>query len=135
MKKFLNLSIFIFIIFALFNSFSSIQAQVVDSSKHKLSIDKVDKKWKVVDKQKKVKKEVKVKKGDSVTWVSDSSDVYFQFNDENLFGTYYAFLEKGDSLSLTVQKKAKKGKYYYSAFIYNDKAYLEGNSPPQIIVD
>ncbi len=113
-----------------------LNAQQVDSSvTHKLSVKKTGNKWKTFDKKKNVEKQPKVKKGDYVVWEADSSDVYFQFIDENLFGVYNAFLKQGESLRLEVGKKAKKGKNYYSAFIYNDKAYMEGNSPPAIVVE
>lgn len=140
MKKLFRRTFYIFLFFGLaFFSFNPVQinAQEVDRSveTHKLTVKKTGNKWKTFDKKKNVEKQPKVKRGDYVVWEADSSDVYFQFMDEKLFGTFNAFLKQGDTLRLEVGKKAKKGKNYYSAFIYNDKAYLEGSSPPQIVVD
>lgn len=140
MKKILQNSLYAVLFFSLtfsFGIFNQTNAQQVGDSveTHRLTVEKTGKKWKTFDKKKNVEKQPKVKRGDKVVWEADSSDVYFQFMDENLFGVYNAYLKKGESLELTIGKRAKKGKNYYSAFIYDDKAYLEGYSPPQIIVD
>jgi plastocyanin len=93
-------------------------------SKHNAAMKKVDKKWKV-DK-------ITAKKGDDVMWSASDSDLYFQFMDSTLFGEYTYTLKKPKTLTLKV--KGASGTYKYAIFRIADSTYVEGNSPPTIII-
>jgi len=93
--------------------------------KHKPTIQKVGKKWKV--------SKVKAKKNDEVTWSATDSDLYFQFMDSTLFGEYTYKLKKPATLTLKV--KGASGTYRYAIFRLADSSYVEGDSPPTIIID
>ncbi|MDZ7292004.1 MAG: hypothetical protein ONB44_19560 [candidate division KSB1 bacterium] len=94
------------------------------ASKHKAVIKKAGKKWKI-DK-------ITAKKGDDVIWSASDSDLYFQFMDSTLFGEYTYTLKKTDTLVLKV--KGASGIYKYAIFRTADSTYVEGNSPPTIII-
>ena len=102
---------------------------------HKISLKKINKKWKAVDHKDHRKTQIRAKKGEKIVWVAENSDMYFQFNDLDLFGVYTTMLKKGEELELTIGPKAKKGDNYYAVFSIEDKAFVEGSSPPKIIID
>ena len=82
---------------------------------------------------KKVKvQKIDAQKDDEVEWTASDGDLYFQFMDSDLFGDYNYMVKKGNTLTLTV--KGKKGTYHYSIFSIADSSYVEGNSPPAIII-
>jgi hypothetical protein len=93
--------------------------------KHQAELSKVAlKKWRI--------KRITAGKGDEVSWSATDSDLYFQFTDDKLFGEYHYTLRKQNTLTLEV--KGNKGTYFYSIFSIADSAYVEGNSPPTIII-
>ena len=77
----------------------------------------------------------KAKKGEKVTWKATDSDLYFQFMDEQLFGTFTLMIKAGETEELVIGSKAKSGINSYAVFHLNEKEFAEGNSPPQIIVE
>ncbi len=92
---------------------------------HSAAIKKVDKKkWKV-DK-------ITAKKDDVVAWSSSTSDLYFQFMDDVLFGEYTYTVKKSQTLALKV--KGASGTYKYAIFNMADSTYITGDSPPTIII-
>lgn len=71
--------------------------------------------------------------GDTITWSDPTSDLYFQFMDETLFGVETQTLTKGKTLTLTV-KTEKNGTYEYAIFRMADSSFVVGNSPPKIVI-
>jgi len=71
--------------------------------------------------------------GDTITWSDPTSDLYFQFMDETLFGVETGNVQKGKTLSLAV-KTARNGTYEYSIFRMADSSFVVGNSPPKIVI-
>jgi len=102
---------------------------------HNVSFNKLAKKWKVHDPADNRKTKVHAKKGEQITWVAGTSDIYFQFPDASLFGEYTLMLEKGQKMSLKVRQNAKSGIHSYAAVCLDDKCFAEGDSPPEIIVE
>ncbi len=102
---------------------------------HKLSIQKVKNKWKVVDEMDTTKTMVKAKRGERIVWIAKGSDVYFQFMDQKLFGDYTRSLKNGQRLVLTIGSQAKGGPNRYAVFCMADKAFATGESPPVIIIE
>lgn len=98
-----------------------------------LSVKKIGNVWKVVVAGT-TTTEVHVVKGQRVIFTAEGSDLYFQFDNTNLFGGHTKFLKNGQKLTLGVGAVAK-GIYVYSVFCDGPKAYAEGGSPPKIIVD
>jgi hypothetical protein len=93
--------------------------------KHNALMSKVGKKWRVGT--------LTMKKDDEVTWSATDSDLYFQFMDSTLFGEYTYVVKKANSLTLKV--KGTSGTHRYAIFRTEDLSYVEGNSPPTIIID
>lgn len=102
---------------------------------HRVSIKKMNNKWKSVDARDSSKTAVKCRVGEKVIWDAEESDLYFQFMDETLFGVYTTSIKRGDSLTLTVDSRAKRGTHPYAVFCLSDKEFAEGNSPPKIIIE
>lgn len=105
------------------------------SKEHPLHIKKMNKKWTVVDALDSTKTRVIASKGENIVWTAKGSDVYFQFGDSTVFGTYYAAIKAGGKLTLTVQPTAKPGRYPYAAFCLTDKEFARVDSPPIIIIE
>lgn len=101
---------------------------------HPLDIKKIKDKWKVVHPDS-TSKPVKASKGEKIVWTAVGSAVYFQFGDSTVFGTYYAVIKAGDTLTLTVQPTAEPGSYPYAAFSLTGKKFATGDSPPIIIIE
>ena len=102
---------------------------------HKVSFNKLNKKWKVHDPKDKTKTKVKARKGEQIVWKGGTSDIYFQFPDASLFGEHTMMLEKGQEMTLKVGPNATRGTHSYAAFCYDDKCFAEGDSPPVIIIE
>ena len=102
---------------------------------HSVSFRKSGKKWKLTRKDELSKRELRTKKGESVVWEAEDSDIYFQFHDAKLFGEHTVVLKKGQKLKLKVGENAPKGSHVYAAFFIEDREYAEENSPPIIIVE
>jgi hypothetical protein len=99
----------------------------IDLTTREIGITLIDTQWKVPNKE--------VSRGDTVVWVApQNSDVYIQFMDDRLVGSYTQFIEKGQSLSKVIGKEARKGDNPYAVFIYEDSVYAVGESPPRLIV-
>jgi hypothetical protein len=77
---------------------------------------------------------VHVVKGQRVIFHAEGSDVYIQFDNDQLFGGHYRTIKSGKTLTLGVGNVVK-GIYVYSAFCEGPKVFAEGDSPPKIIVD
>jgi hypothetical protein len=111
------------------------------SKKHKIAIKKMKnketkmKEWKAVDAEDSLVTKIKVKKGDEITWDADGSDLYFQFMDNQLFGSYTYYLKDGQKLKLTVSSKAEAKTYQYAVFCIADLEFARGDSPPVIVVE
>ena len=111
------------------------------AKEHRISIKKLKdkvtrtKKWKATDSQDTLKTEVKTKKGDTVVWKAEGTDLYFQFMDKDLFGKFNYYLRNGKELKLKVTSKAEAKIHKYAVFCYDGKEYAAGNSPPVIIVE
>lgn len=100
---------------------------------HPLHIKKINSEWRVVYPDG-TRKPVTASKGDSVVWTAFGSDVFLQFPDSNIFGTYTATISAGKTLTLTVKPTADTGSYPYSAFCLKDRKFARGDSPPIIII-
>lgn len=100
---------------------------------HPLHIKKMKNRWRVVHPDS-TSRPVYASRGDSVVWAAKGTDVYFQFADSTVFGTYYAVVKAGGKLTLTVQPTADSGSYPYAAFCVEEKEFARGDSPPIIII-
>jgi hypothetical protein len=101
---------------------------------HPLHIKKMNKEWGVVHSDG-TRKPVTASRGENIVWTAFGSDVFLQFPDSTLFGTYTATITAGKKLTLTVMPAAKAGRYLYSAFCLTDKKFARGDSPPIIIIE
>lgn len=77
---------------------------------------------------------VHVVPGQKVIFHAEGSDVYIQFDNDQLFGGHYRTIKNGKTLTLGVGNVAK-GIYVYAAFCVGPKVFAQGGSPPKIIVD
>jgi len=82
--------------------------QITGVREHRVSIKKMNNRCKSVDARDSSKTVVKARVGEKVVWDAEGSDLYFQFVDETLFGMYTTSIKRGDSLTLTVDSRAKK---------------------------
>lgn len=99
----------------------------VDPITNEIGITLIDTQWRVLN--------TEVNLGDTVVWAApEDSDVYIQFMDDRLVGSYTQFIEKGQSLSMVIGKEAHQGDNPYAVFIYEDSVYAVGESPPRLIV-
>lgn len=98
-----------------------------------LSVKMVGNVWKVVIAGT-TQTEVRVVQGQKVIFNAEGSDVYIQFDNDQLFGGHTKTIKNGKKLTLGVGKVAK-GVYTYSAFCSGPGVFAEGGSPPKIIVD
>jgi hypothetical protein len=98
-----------------------------------LSVKKVGTVWKVVVTGT-TNTEVHVVTGQKVVFHAEGSDVYFQFDNEKLFGGHTRSVKNGKTLTLGVGN-VSKGVYTYAAFCAGPKVFAQGDSPPKIIVD
>jgi len=105
------------------------------AKERKISIKKLNNKWKTLDADDHSKTKVKVKRGEKIVWEAEGTDLYFQFMDDKLFGNYTKSLKAGQKLSLTVGPNAVQGENKYAVFHHSEKQFIEGNSPPAIIVE
>jgi len=106
-------------------SLDSFNNAVAGSKEKQAKFKKSGNKWKIDP--------IHASETDVVMWTDSSSDLYFQFMDDSLFGVETATLAKGDTLSLTVKTK-KHGIYVYSIFRIADLSFITSDSPPKIIV-
>jgi len=94
---------------------------------HDIEITLIEKQWKI--------RPFQVSRGDTVVWrAPEDSDVYIQFMDDRLVGSYTEIIEKGQVLSKIIGQGAMQGPNPYAVFIYEEKAYAQGQSPPRLIV-
>lgn len=98
-----------------------------------VSIKKVGNVWKAVLTGT-TNTKVHVVKGQKVIFHAEGSDVYFQFENTNLFGGHDKMIKNGKTLTLGVGQVAK-GVYTYAAFCSTPGVFAQGDSPPKIIVD
>lgn len=132
MHSFLR-SLFLSVLFLLFAGFGQ-QSQKKPAPKDvNVSITKVGKIWKAVLTGT-ATTAVHVNPGDKVIFHAEGTDVYFQFDNDQLFGGHNKSLKNGKKLTLGVGQVAK-GVYTYSAFCTGPKVFAQGDSPPKIIVD
>ncbi len=101
---------------------------------HQLTIKKISGEWKVVLTQDPTKK-VKAKRKDKITWNVEGTDVFFQFMDEGLFGTFKTHGKKNKKVTLTIKDNTAFGTYGYAVFCLEDSTFATGNSPPEIIIE
>lgn len=85
------------------------------------------------DNEKRKIEKLECQKGDTVSWEATDGDLYLQFMDKDLFGDYNYVVKKGTTLTLEL-KSEKKGTYFYSIFSSAEMDYVEGSSPPRIII-
>ncbi|MEX1140139.1 MAG: hypothetical protein WEB33_13625 [Bacteroidota bacterium] len=98
-----------------------------------LSIKKVGNVWRVVLAET-TSSNVRVVKGQKIIFHAEGSDVYLQFDNDQLFGGNTRTIKNGNKLTLGVGNVAK-GVYTYAAFCTTPMVFAEGDSPPKIIVD
>jgi len=98
-----------------------------------VSVKKVGEVWKVVQTGT-TNVSVRARKGQKIVFMAEGTDVYFQFDNDGLFGGHTKYLKSGNKMTLTVGNVAK-GTYIYAAFCMGPKQFAEGGSPPKIIVD
>ena len=144
MKKYrtILMAVFIMVFFAGVYTdglFQQVDLQAQNQAKrHVLSIRKMNKNnkrlWRIVQSEDTTNTKVIVQRGDIVVWHVRGTDAFFQFPDENLFGTYTAIAKNNKNLILTVGKDAKIGPNVYSVFCSKDSSFAVGDSPPVIIV-
>lgn len=103
------------------------QQEAVHPTTRDIGIILIEKQWKI--------RPIEVSRGDTVVWrAPEDSDVYIQFMDDRLVGSYTEFIEKGQVLRKVIGRGAMRGPNPYAVFIYEEKAYAHGESPPRLIV-
>lgn len=75
----------------------------------------------------------KAKINDVITWEARDSNATFYFPKPELFGKKEYQVDKGGTLSLTVQENAPHGSFPYAVFTDNDD-FAEGGSFPRVII-
>lgn len=99
----------------------------IDLTTRDIGITLIEKQWKVPT--------IEVSRGDTVVWrAPQESDVYIQFMDRIIVGSYTLTIEKGQYLSRVIGPEAQKGSNPYAVFIYEDSVYAQSESPPRLIV-
>lgn len=99
----------------------------IDLTTREIAITVIDELWKVPT--------IEVSRGDTVVWTApQKSDVYIQFMDDKLVGSYTQTIERGGQLNLIIGPQAKQGDNQYAVFLYNERVYARGDSPPRLIV-
>ncbi len=107
----------------------------VTRGQHHLCIRRVQTDWKMVDPRDSAPVTVRAKRGDQVVWAAEGSDLYFQFMDTDLFGDYTCVVRDGEQITLTIGQNARAGSHRFAVFCLSGKAFVVGNSPPEIIVE
>jgi hypothetical protein len=120
-------------IFLLLAAFGQEPQKKPPSKNVDVSIKMVDSVWKAVLTGT-TKTEVHVYPGDKVIFHAEGTDVFFQFDNDKLFGGHNKSVKNGKKLTLGVGQVAK-GEYIYSAFCFGPQVFAQGDSPPKIIVD
>ncbi|MFQ5865532.1 MAG: hypothetical protein ACE5IW_09920 [bacterium] len=99
-------------------------------SQHKPKIEKkgvLKKRWKI--------KRVKAIKDDEITWEANDGDITIWFPPGmDPLEIHQKTISSGTSLTRKIPPNVT-GTYEYSIFCHKDKQMVEGNSPPQIIID
>ena len=99
----------------------------VDLTTRDIGITLIEQQWRVPN--------IEVSRGDTVVWAApEDSDVYIQFMDDRLVGSYTEIIEKGQVLTKIIGRGAMRGPNPYAVFIYEEKTYAHGQSPPRLIV-
>jgi hypothetical protein len=115
------------------DAFGGMQSDIPE--RHDLICMLVDDVWKIVDADDITRTEVSVARGDTVVWQAPADrDIYFQFMDEELTGTFTEELLEGESLTLVIGNDADEGDHPYAVFVHGARAYAEGESPPRMII-
>ena len=124
---------------------------------HEVKVKLVEGIWKVIYLKDGESAELHACPGDKIVWEAENTDIYIQFYEESLFGSYkkmglFKRMEESQAqaknktmvkislpklkLELQVLPEAKRGRYYYSIFCTGEPAgYAEQDSPPVIIID
>lgn len=103
--------------------------------RHDLAFVLVDNFWKIVDAEDNSITELVVERGDTVVWhAPEVSDTFFQFMDEEITGEYTQVLSQGENLTLVIGERAEAGDHPYAVFVYGERAYAVGESPPRMII-
>lgn len=114
------------------------------AKKYDLKVIKIEGVWKVVQASDSSKTEVKVKKKDTIVWIVQGTDTYFQFPaklfdpveaSDSLVEGYTKFIRDGKKLKLKVKDDAPAGIYTYAVFCTADGVFAKGESPPIIIIE
>ncbi len=117
----------------LVTGFQSAQAQPGGQKEVHIEITKIGQIWRAIL-QGYPDSAVHVAANQKVIFHAVGTDVYFQFDNDKLFGGHTQYVKSGESLKLSVGQ-IKRGEYTYAAFCLTPKKFAEGNSPPKIIVD
>ena len=121
------------VVFLLLAGFGQVRQRGHAPRPHHVSIARVHNIWKAV-RRGTDSTEVRVDVADTVYFHAEGSDVYFQFDNKNLFGVENQMVKSGHWIFLVV-KPVQPGPYTYSAFCEAQKVFAQGDSPPKIIVN
>lgn len=103
--------------------------------RHDLLCILVDDVWKIVDADDITRTEIVVARGDTVVWTApENRDLYFQFMDDALTGSYTEELPEGESLTIVIGNNAAEGDHPYAVFVYEARVFAQGESPPRMII-
>jgi hypothetical protein len=103
--------------------------------RHDLLCILVDDVWKIVDADDVTRTEITVARGDTVVWTApENRDIYFQFMDEEITGTFTAELLQGESLTVVIGNDANTGDHPYAVFVHEARVFAQGESPPRMII-
>ncbi|CAN5470314.1 hypothetical protein BH23BAC3_BH23BAC3_03950 [soil metagenome] len=103
--------------------------------RHDLECVLVDNVWKIVDASDGRTTDISVARRDTVVWHAPADrDIFFQFMDEALTGTFTQEVRQGESLTLIIGENSETGDNPYAVFVYDAREYARGDSPPRMFV-
>lgn len=121
------------LIVGLTNQYDS-SALVQGAAQQYAAVVKINDNWVIADPQDSTIGNITLSPGEIINWIAGGTNAYFQFSDKTLFGGTSYTLQNGDTLTLTVNVKAKPGNYGYSVFCTADQTFANPEAPPEIII-
>lgn len=104
-------------------------------ARHDLAAVQVGNVWKIVQTQDTTQTTVNVARGDTVVWHAPAeADIFFQFMTLELAGIFTESLMKGERLTAVIGMEASTGAHPYAVFVYDERVYARGDSPPILII-
>jgi hypothetical protein len=111
------------------------EAQADIPARHDLTAVQVGNEWKITLAQDTTQTSVHVARGDTVVWHAPAdADIFFQFMTRELTGAFTDSIMKGERLTAVIGEEAETGVHPYAVFIFEERIYARGDSPPILII-